>query len=78
MVKALNDGDDATLEVECGLGVESDAPLPDAPLSDLLDTLVEERGRLPAAQVLEVNYRTLALSCDSRQVSRRMDAAGVD
>ncbi len=42
---------------------------------DLLDALVEARGRVPAARVLGVNYRTLALCCDSRQVSTRMRRA---
>ncbi len=42
---------------------------------DLLDALVEGRGRVPAARVLGVNYRTLALCCDSRQVSTRMRRA---
>ena len=42
---------------------------------DLLDALVAERGRVPAAQVLGVNHRTLALCCDSRQMSRRMSRA---
>ncbi|MDE2843120.1 MAG: hypothetical protein OXN21_07040 [Chloroflexota bacterium] len=45
---------------------------------DLLDALVEERGRVPAAQALGVNYRTLALCCDSREVSRRMRRALVE
>ena len=45
---------------------------------DLLDALVVERGRVPAAQVLGVNYRTLALCCDSRQSSRRMRPALVE
>jgi len=39
---------------------------------------VEERGRVPAAQALGVNYRTLALCCDSREVSRRMRRALVE
>ena len=78
MVKALNDDDDATLEVDQDSGVEPDAPLSDDALLDLLDALVEERGRVPAAQVLGVNYRTLALCCDSRQVSRRMRRALVE
>ena len=42
---------------------------------DLLDALVEARGRVPAARVLGVNYCTLALCCDSRQVSLRMRRA---
>ena len=45
---------------------------------DLLDGLVAERGRAHTAEVLEVNYRTLALCCDSRQVSRRMWQALLD
>lgn len=42
---------------------------------DLLDVLVEERGRVSATQALAVNYCTLTLCCDSRQVSRRMGRA---
>ena len=72
MVKALNDDDDATLAEDHEPVVDADTPLSDDALLDLLDALVEERGRVPAAQVLGVNYRTLALCCDSRQVSRRM------
>ena len=30
---------------------------------------------MPAAEALRVNYRTLALCCDSREVSRRMQQA---
>ena len=78
MVKALNDDDDATLGVDQDPDVERDSPLSDAPLLDLLDALVEERGRVPAAEALGVNYRTLALCCDSRQVSRRMRRALVE
>ena len=78
MVKAVNHDDDATLEVDCDPVTEPDSSLSDGPLLDLLDVLVEERGRVPAAQVLGVNYRTLALCCDSRQVSRRMRRALVE
>ena len=68
MVKALSYDD--------VLAVDHDPEIePDTPLLDLPDTLVEERGRVPAAQVLGVNYRTLALCCDTRQVSRRMRRA---
>ncbi len=45
---------------------------------DLLDAVVMERGRVPAAEVLGDNYRTLVLCCDSRQVSRRMRQALLD
>ena len=75
MVKALNDDDDATLAEDHEPVVDADTPLSDDALLDLLNALVEERGRVPAAQVLGVNYRTLALCCDSRQVSRRMRRA---
>ena len=54
------------------------APLSDDALLDLLDALVEERGRVHAAQVLGVNYRTLAFCCDLRRVSRRMRRALVE
>ena len=78
MVKALNDDGDDAREVGCDPGTEPDAALSDGPLLDLLDALVEERGRVPAAQVLGVNYRTLALCCDTREVSRRMRRALVE
>ena len=78
MVKALNHDDDDALVAECDPGTEPDAPLSDDALLDLLDALVEERGRVPAAGVLRVNYRTLAFCCDSRQVSRRMRWALLD
>ena len=78
MVKAMNHDDDATREMDYGPGPEPDSPLLDGPLLDLLDALVEERGRVPAAQALGVNYRTLALCCDSRQVSLRMRRALVE
>ena len=78
MVKAVNHDDDATREVDQDSDIEPDTPLLDGPLLDLLDALVEERGRVPAAQVLGVNYRTLALCCDSREVSRRMRRALVE
>ena len=44
----------------------------DAPLLDLLDALVDGRGRVAAAEALGVNYRTVASSQQSRRVSRRM------
>ena len=57
----------------------------DGPLLDLLDALVNDRGRTAAARSLGVNYRTLVNCWDSRRVSRRMrqvleefrDAGGV-
>ena len=61
MVKALNDDDDAALGADCDPGLEPDAPLSDNALLDLLDGLVAARGRVPAARVLGVNYRTLAI-----------------
>ena len=47
----------------------------DAPLLDLLDALVNDRGKVAAAEALGVNYRTLAACQDSRHVSRRMRRA---
>ena len=49
--------------------------LSDAPLLDLLDALVSDRGKVAASEVLGVNYRTLAACYDSRHVSRRMRRA---
>ena len=63
---------------EVGASGQAEPSLSDDLLLDLLDALVEERGRVPAAQILGVNYRTLANCCDSRQVSRRMKQALVD
>ena len=62
-----------------------DAPLSDQPLLDLLDALVNDRGRVATAEALGVNYRTMTACYDSRHVSRRMrqaledfrDSAGV-
>ena len=39
---------------------------------DLLDALVNDRGRTAAAQALGVNYRTVVRCQQSRRVSRRM------
>ena len=44
----------------------------DQPLLDLLDALVNGRGRTGAAEALGVNYRTLVMCQQSRRVSRRM------
>ena len=44
----------------------------DTPLLDLLDALVNDRGRVAAAETLGVNYRTVARCQQSRRVSRRM------
>ena len=63
----------------------TDSPLSDQPLLDLLDVLVDDLGRVAAAEALGVNYRTLVNCYNSRRVSRRMrqvlqefrDAGGV-
>lgn len=86
MVKTVSDHDEPALEVDHAPEIEADTPLSDSSLLELLDALVEEQGRVPAARVLGVNYRTLANCCDTRRVSRRMrqalvafrDAGGVD
>ena len=49
--------------------------LSDEPLLDLLDALVNDRGRVAAAEALGVNYRTMMACYDSRRVSRRMRKA---
>ena len=64
----------------------AESPLSDGPLLDLLDALVESRGKVAAAEALGVNYRTMMACYDSRHVSRRMlkaleefrDASGVE
>ena len=56
-------------------GDERDFPLSDAPLLDLLDAMVKDRGRVAAAEALGVNYRTMMACYDSRNVSRRMRRA---
>ena len=57
-----------------GFGVEAEE-VTDEQLTELLDGLVRERGRVGAAEALGVNYRTLAGSVDSRKLSRRMREA---
>ena len=54
---------------------ERDLPLSDAPLLDLLDALVKDRGKVAAAEALGVNYRTMMACYESRNVSRRMRRA---
>ncbi len=78
MVKSLNDDDEPALEVSHAPRLEPGALLSDGTLLDLLDALVEERGRVPAVEVLGVNYLTLALRCDARQVSRLMQSPMVE
>ncbi len=78
MVNAVNDRDDPVIDVKHDPVGEPDVTLSDGALSDLLDALVDEQGRVPAARVLGVNYRTLSHCCDSRQVSRRMRQALVE
>ena len=50
-------------------------PLSDQPLLDVQDALVNDRGRVAAAEALGVNYRTMMACYDSRRVSRRMRQA---
>ena len=61
-----------------GPGDGRDSPLSDQPLLDLLDALVDDRGRVGAAEALGVNYRTIMTCCDSRRVSRQMRQALAD
>ena len=60
MVKTLSDHEQPDFEAYQHPVMETDSPLPDGALLDLLDAMVEERGRVPAAQVLGVNFRTLS------------------
>ena len=53
----------------------SDAPLSDDSLLEMLDALVEQRGKVAAAEALGVNYRTMVTCHESRRVSRRMRKA---
>ena len=46
--------------------------LSDSSLLDLLDTLVNDRDKVAAAEALGVNYRTMSACYESRRVSRRM------
>ncbi len=48
------------------------------PYWTLLDALVDDRGRVAAAEALGVNYRTMKNCYDSRRVSRRMRRALVE
>ena len=41
----------------------------DFPLLELLDALVNDRGRVATAEALGVNYRTMMACYDSRHVS---------
>ncbi len=45
---------------------------------DLLDALVNDRGRVAVVEALGVNYRTMMTCYDSRHVSRRMRQAVAD
>ena len=60
------------LEGHGGTGDGLPAPLSDESLLDLLEVLVNDRGRTGAAGALGVNYRTVARGQQSRRVSRRM------
>ena len=67
-----------TAEGDGDPGGGPDSPLSDQPLLELLDALVNDRGRVAAAEALGVNYRTMMNCYDSRHVSRRMRQALVD
>ncbi len=61
-----------TVEGDGDPGDGRDTPLSDQSLLDLLDSLVNNRGRVAASEALGVNYRTLVNCYESRRVSRRM------
>ena len=64
-----------TRQEELGNSDGMNIPLSDSPLLDLLDALVNDRGKVAAAEALGVNYRTMAACHESRRVSRRMRRA---
>ena len=61
-----------TVEGDGDPGDGRDTHLSDQSLLDLLDSLVNNRGRVAASEALGVNYRTLVNCYESRRVSRRM------
>ena len=69
------DPNEPGLEGSNSSGDDGNNPLSDASLLDLLDALVNDRGKVAAAEVLGVNYRTLVACYESRRVSRRMRMA---
>ena len=69
------DPNEPGLEGSNSSGDDGNNPLSDASLLDLLDALVNDRGKVAAAEVLGVNYRTLVACYESRRVSRRMRRA---
>lgn len=71
----MADADQPVSEGLKGAGDCMDIPLSDGPLLDLLDALVNDRGRVAAAEALGVNYRTMVASYESRRLSRRMRRA---
>ena len=56
---------------DVGIGHDGGCP----PLLDLLDSFVDERGRVAAAEALGVNYRSMMTRYISWRVSRRMRQA---
>ena len=78
MVKPVHGHDDLVVDVEHDPLVGPESPLSDQALPDLPDALVEEWGRVAAAQTLGVNHRAPAICGDSRQVFRRTRLGLVD
>ena len=67
-----SEGRNGNLTVQrLGTAKEPETP-PTSPYWTCLDTLVDDRGRVAAAEALGVNYRTVARCQQSRRVSRRM------
>ncbi len=71
----MADPEAITPEQHHDAGSGPDSPLSDDALLDLLDDLMDRRGRVPAAEVLGVNYRTVARCQQSRQAPRRVRQA---
>ena len=71
----MADHDEPVADGSNGSGYGVNVSPSDASLLDVLDSLVDDRGRVAAAEALGVNYRTLAICQDSRLVSPRMRRA---
>ena len=71
----MTNDDEPVTDGSKGSGDDVNIPLSDAPLLDLLDALVEQQGKVAAAEALGVNYRTMVACHESRHVSLRMRKA---
>ena len=66
------DHDEAVMDGSKGSDDGVTSPLSDASLPDLLGTLVNDRGKVAAAEALVVIYRTMMSFYDSCRMHQRM------